>query len=243
MLCIFPKMSEKFTDCQDFIQLQEQDFFRLKLQHALDLKVELITYKESFCNRDVMTLSTLYTVYLYVEICNAYARLFSCHHACLIRMSWSSQTYSLTFSFNGNWAPSNKTWFITSFIYSGGASRSEFEHTSERTSTWPGLPITSCTHHSTFFPARLQHTDYGTVRNSLHLSCLLRFQPVKYMCESLFICYTDTSSALLLGFKIKSIRNFTFLWQGGKLTVNHFNTATVLYSHSANTELCVLTAW
>ncbi|XP_045889785.1 coiled-coil domain-containing protein 158-like isoform X4 [Micropterus dolomieu] len=35
---ILHKMSEKFTDCQDFIQLQEQDFFRLKLQHALDLK-------------------------------------------------------------------------------------------------------------------------------------------------------------------------------------------------------------
>ncbi|XP_071402350.1 coiled-coil domain-containing protein 158-like [Centroberyx affinis] len=32
------KMSESFADCQDFIQLQEQEFFRLKLQHALDLK-------------------------------------------------------------------------------------------------------------------------------------------------------------------------------------------------------------
>ncbi|KAA8592576.1 hypothetical protein FQN60_018031 [Etheostoma spectabile] len=35
---ILHKMSESFADCQDFIQLQEQDFFRLKLQHALDLK-------------------------------------------------------------------------------------------------------------------------------------------------------------------------------------------------------------
>lgn len=36
-------MSESFADCQDFIQLQEQQFFRLKLKHALDLKVALIT--------------------------------------------------------------------------------------------------------------------------------------------------------------------------------------------------------
>ncbi|XP_076586913.1 uncharacterized protein LOC143320823 isoform X2 [Chaetodon auriga] len=35
---ILHKMSESFADCQDFIQLQEQEFFRLKLQHALDLK-------------------------------------------------------------------------------------------------------------------------------------------------------------------------------------------------------------
>ncbi|XP_042344859.1 coiled-coil domain-containing protein 158-like isoform X3 [Plectropomus leopardus] len=35
---ILHKMSESFADCQDFIQLQEQDFFRLKLRHALDLK-------------------------------------------------------------------------------------------------------------------------------------------------------------------------------------------------------------
>ncbi|XP_034726694.1 coiled-coil domain-containing protein 158-like isoform X3 [Etheostoma cragini] len=35
---ILHKMSESFADCQDFIQLQERDFFRLKLQHALDLK-------------------------------------------------------------------------------------------------------------------------------------------------------------------------------------------------------------
>lgn len=41
ILCIFHKMSESFTDCQDFIQLQEQQFYRLKLQHALDLKVGL----------------------------------------------------------------------------------------------------------------------------------------------------------------------------------------------------------
>ncbi|GLD54316.1 coiled-coil domain-containing protein 158 isoform X6 [Lates japonicus] len=35
---ILHKMSESFADCQDFIQLQEQEFYRLKLQHALDLK-------------------------------------------------------------------------------------------------------------------------------------------------------------------------------------------------------------
>ncbi|XP_028270307.1 coiled-coil domain-containing protein 158-like isoform X2 [Parambassis ranga] len=35
---ILHKMSESFTNCQDFIQLQEQQFFRLKLKHALDLK-------------------------------------------------------------------------------------------------------------------------------------------------------------------------------------------------------------
>ncbi|CAJ1069297.1 coiled-coil domain-containing protein 158-like isoform X5 [Xyrichtys novacula] len=35
---ILHKMSESFADCQDFIQLKEQEFFRLKLQHALDLK-------------------------------------------------------------------------------------------------------------------------------------------------------------------------------------------------------------
>lgn len=32
-------MSERFADCQDFIQLQEQEFYRLKLKHALDMKV------------------------------------------------------------------------------------------------------------------------------------------------------------------------------------------------------------
>ncbi|XP_033974163.1 coiled-coil domain-containing protein 158-like isoform X1 [Trematomus bernacchii] len=35
---ILNKLSESFADCQDFIQLQEQDYFRLKLRHALDLK-------------------------------------------------------------------------------------------------------------------------------------------------------------------------------------------------------------
>ncbi|XP_029367197.1 coiled-coil domain-containing protein 158-like isoform X2 [Echeneis naucrates] len=35
---ILHKMTENFADCQDFIQLQEQEFYRLKLQHALDLK-------------------------------------------------------------------------------------------------------------------------------------------------------------------------------------------------------------
>ncbi|KAJ8415592.1 hypothetical protein AAFF_G00425720 [Aldrovandia affinis] len=32
------KMSERFSECQDFIQQQEQEFMRLKLQHALDVK-------------------------------------------------------------------------------------------------------------------------------------------------------------------------------------------------------------
>ncbi|KAL0979632.1 hypothetical protein UPYG_G00187530 [Umbra pygmaea] len=32
------KMSESFVNCQDFIQLQEQEFVRQKLQHALDIK-------------------------------------------------------------------------------------------------------------------------------------------------------------------------------------------------------------
>ncbi|XP_041854387.1 coiled-coil domain-containing protein 158-like isoform X2 [Melanotaenia boesemani] len=35
---ILHKMSESFANCQDFIQLKEQEYFRLKLQHALDLK-------------------------------------------------------------------------------------------------------------------------------------------------------------------------------------------------------------
>ncbi|XP_062237530.1 coiled-coil domain-containing protein 158-like isoform X3 [Platichthys flesus] len=35
---ILHKMSESFADCQEFIQLQEQQFYRLKLGHALDLK-------------------------------------------------------------------------------------------------------------------------------------------------------------------------------------------------------------
>uniref|UniRef100_A0A673X617 Coiled-coil domain-containing protein 158-like n=1 Tax=Salmo trutta TaxID=8032 RepID=A0A673X617_SALTR len=35
------KMSGSIIDCQDFIQLQEQAFVRLKLQHALDVKQEL----------------------------------------------------------------------------------------------------------------------------------------------------------------------------------------------------------
>ncbi|CAB1319522.1 unnamed protein product [Coregonus sp. 'balchen'] len=37
-------MSESFVHCQDFIQLQEQEFVRLKLQHALDVKVQLTTF-------------------------------------------------------------------------------------------------------------------------------------------------------------------------------------------------------
>ncbi|KAM8885384.1 uncharacterized protein AB9W97_013028 isoform 2-T4 [Spinachia spinachia] len=35
---ILRKMSGSFADCKDFLQLKEQDFFRLKLQHALYLK-------------------------------------------------------------------------------------------------------------------------------------------------------------------------------------------------------------
>ncbi|XP_061586097.1 coiled-coil domain-containing protein 158-like isoform X2 [Cololabis saira] len=35
---ILHKMSERFAGCQDFIQTREQEYFRLKLQHALDLK-------------------------------------------------------------------------------------------------------------------------------------------------------------------------------------------------------------
>uniref|UniRef100_A0A1A8MH64 Coiled-coil domain containing 158 n=1 Tax=Nothobranchius pienaari TaxID=704102 RepID=A0A1A8MH64_9TELE len=35
---ILHKMSESFTNCQDFLQVREQEYFRLKLQHALDLK-------------------------------------------------------------------------------------------------------------------------------------------------------------------------------------------------------------
>uniref|UniRef100_A0A1A8JF16 Coiled-coil domain containing 158 n=1 Tax=Nothobranchius kuhntae TaxID=321403 RepID=A0A1A8JF16_NOTKU len=35
---ILHKMSESFTNCQDFLQVSEQEYFRLKLQHALDLK-------------------------------------------------------------------------------------------------------------------------------------------------------------------------------------------------------------
>ncbi|XP_006790112.1 coiled-coil domain-containing protein 158-like isoform X2 [Neolamprologus brichardi] len=35
---ILHKMSESFANCQDFIQLREQEYFRLKLQHALHLK-------------------------------------------------------------------------------------------------------------------------------------------------------------------------------------------------------------
>ncbi|KAG7221301.1 hypothetical protein INR49_017368 [Caranx melampygus] len=35
---ILHKMTESFADCQEFIQLREQEFYRLKLQHALDLK-------------------------------------------------------------------------------------------------------------------------------------------------------------------------------------------------------------
>ncbi|XP_035641009.1 coiled-coil domain-containing protein 158-like isoform X2 [Oncorhynchus keta] len=34
------KMSESFVHCQDFIQLQEQEFVRLKLQHALDVTLK-----------------------------------------------------------------------------------------------------------------------------------------------------------------------------------------------------------
>lgn len=64
MLCIFPKMSDSFADCQDFIQLQEQEFFRLKLQHALDLKVELIKYREG-----LRLIHHIHSLYMCVNIC------------------------------------------------------------------------------------------------------------------------------------------------------------------------------
>ncbi|KAM4576990.1 uncharacterized protein PAE49_006900 isoform 2-T2 [Odontesthes bonariensis] len=35
---ILHKMTESFANCQDFLQLRDQEYFRLKLQHALDLK-------------------------------------------------------------------------------------------------------------------------------------------------------------------------------------------------------------
>ncbi|XP_024860846.1 coiled-coil domain-containing protein 158 isoform X1 [Kryptolebias marmoratus] len=35
---ILRKMSESFANCQDFLQVREQEYFRLKLRHALDLK-------------------------------------------------------------------------------------------------------------------------------------------------------------------------------------------------------------
>ncbi|XP_077378423.1 uncharacterized protein LOC144019317 isoform X3 [Festucalex cinctus] len=35
---ILHKMTEGFANCQEFIQLKEQEFFRLKLKHVLDLK-------------------------------------------------------------------------------------------------------------------------------------------------------------------------------------------------------------
>ncbi|XP_049619155.1 coiled-coil domain-containing protein 158 isoform X3 [Syngnathus scovelli] len=35
---ILHKMTESFANCQEFIQLKEQEFFRLKLKHILDLK-------------------------------------------------------------------------------------------------------------------------------------------------------------------------------------------------------------
>nr|XP_057926524.1 coiled-coil domain-containing protein 158-like isoform X3 [Doryrhamphus excisus] len=35
---ILHKMTESFANCQDFMQLKEQEFFRLKLEHLLDLK-------------------------------------------------------------------------------------------------------------------------------------------------------------------------------------------------------------
>ncbi|XP_057688782.1 coiled-coil domain-containing protein 158-like isoform X3 [Corythoichthys intestinalis] len=37
---IFNKMSEGFANCQDFIQLKEQEFLRLQLKHILDLKFQ-----------------------------------------------------------------------------------------------------------------------------------------------------------------------------------------------------------
>lgn len=34
------QMSNSLAECQDFIQKQEQELMRLKLHHALDLKVK-----------------------------------------------------------------------------------------------------------------------------------------------------------------------------------------------------------
>lgn len=45
-------MSERFAECQDFLQLQEQEFFNLKLQHGLDSKVVLCSQSECFYKVD-----------------------------------------------------------------------------------------------------------------------------------------------------------------------------------------------
>lgn len=83
--------------------------------------------------------------------------------------------------------PFSKSWVITYFIFSAGAPRSNCDtHHSECTSTSPGSPV--CTHCSTLLPVCLQHPDHGTAGNALYLATvLLRFQPIKRMCESLFI--------------------------------------------------------
>ncbi len=38
------QMSDSFAECQEFIQKQEQKLMRLKLQHVLDLKVQICTF-------------------------------------------------------------------------------------------------------------------------------------------------------------------------------------------------------
>lgn len=38
------QMSDSFAECQEFIQKQEQELMRLKLQHALEIKVKMYTF-------------------------------------------------------------------------------------------------------------------------------------------------------------------------------------------------------
>ncbi len=38
------QMSDSFAECQEFIQKQEQKLMRLKLQHVLDIKVQICTF-------------------------------------------------------------------------------------------------------------------------------------------------------------------------------------------------------
>lgn len=40
----YVQMSDSFAECQEFIQKQEQELMRLKLQHALDIKVKMFTF-------------------------------------------------------------------------------------------------------------------------------------------------------------------------------------------------------
>lgn len=89
--------------------------------------------------------------------------------------SWTYSYYILTFL---NWAevqiPCNKP-----FVFSVGAPRSEFAHSSKCPSIWPGLPIPIFTQRPTLLPARLQRPDHGTARSSLHSAFLPRLRPVQ----------------------------------------------------------------